>query len=105
MSGNMNVVKIYVVDIDGTICETKEQNYFGSKPIQERIEKLNKLYDEGDTIIYYTARGYKTGVNWRELTERQFKEWGVKYHKLVMGKPYGDYYLDDHNILFKDFFK
>ena len=95
----------YVVDIDGTICNTERGNYFSSKPIQERIDKINKLYDEGHKIIYYTARGYKSGVNWRELTEKQLKEWGCKYNKLVMGKPYGDAYIDDHNILLEDFFK
>jgi hypothetical protein len=95
----------YVVDIDGTICDTMQGNYFSSKPIKERIEKLNKLYDEGNIIIYYTARGYKTGINWSELTERQLNEWGCKYHKLVFGKPYGDFYIDNNNILLKDFFK
>ena len=95
----------YVVDIDGTICNTERGNYFGSKPIQERIDKINKLYDEGHKIIYYTARGYKSGVNWRELTERQLKEWGCKYYKLVMGKPFGNYYIDDSNILLTEFFK
>jgi phosphatidate phosphatase PAH1 len=97
--------KIYVVDIDGTICETPHGNYFSSKPIQKHIDQLNKLFDEGNKIIYYTARGSETGVNWRELTERQLKEWDVKHTKLVMGKPFGDFYLDDSNILLKDFFK
>ena len=96
---------IYVVDIDGTICDTPYGNYFSAKPIKERIEKLNKLYDEGNEIIYYTARGSKTRVRWQQLTENQLKEWGVKYHKLVMGKPYGDHYIDDHNLLLEDFFK
>ena len=98
-------METYVVDIDGTVCDTQRGNYFGSKPIQNRIDKLNKLFDENNKIIYYTARGYKSGVNWREHTEKQLKEWGCKYHKLVMGKPFGNYYLDDSNILLKDFFK
>jgi pantothenate kinase-related protein Tda10 len=98
-------MKTYVVDIDGTICNTERGNYFGSKPIQKRIDKLNKLFDDGDKIIYYTARGYKSGVNWREHTEKQLKEWGAKHTKLVMGKPYGDFYLDNDNLLLEDFFK
>lgn len=97
--------KTYVVDIDGTICETINGNYFGSKPIKERIKQLNKLFDEGNKIIYYTARGYVTRIKWRELTERQLKEWGVRYTVLVDGKPYGDIYIDDHNVLINEFFK
>jgi histidinol phosphatase-like enzyme len=97
--------KTFVVDIDGTICETPNGNYFSSKPIKERIEKLNQLYDEGNEIIYHTARGYKSGINWKMLTENQLKEWECKYNKLVMGKPFGNCYIDDKNILLKDFFK
>ncbi len=29
------------------------------RPYEDRIEKINKLYDEGHTIIYLTARGIK----------------------------------------------
>lgn len=95
----------YVVDVDGTICTTENGNYFGSKPIKERIEKMNKLYDEGNEIIYHTARGYKSGINWREVTENQFKYWGVKYHKLILKKPFGCLYIGDNYINDKDFFK
>ena len=50
----------YVVDIDGTICvpgKTEEERYTGATPIKRRIDVVNKLYDEGNTIIYLTARG------------------------------------------------
>ena len=29
------------------------------------------------------------------LTKLQLDIWGCKYHQLVMGKPSGDYYIDD----------
>ena len=50
----------YVVDIDGTICTpglTEGMRYEQALPIQSRIDKINKLYDEGHIIIYLTARG------------------------------------------------
>lgn len=86
-----------IVDIDGTIC-SQEQDYSQAKPFLERIAHLNKLYDEGCTIIYYTARGTETGIDWREITEKQFDDWGVKYHDLMFGKPSADYYIDDKGI-------
>lgn len=95
----------YVVDIDGTICRTEKGDYKNSKPIKSRIDKLNKLYDKGNKIIYFTSRGVLTGKNWKELTKEQFKDWGVKYTKLVFGKPFGDVYLDDHSITLSKFFK
>ena len=48
----------YCVDIDGTICTpTVGRDYSTAQPWKDRIDKLNKLYDEGHEIIYFTARG------------------------------------------------
>ena len=48
----------YVFDIDGTLCtKATDFDYDGSEPIQERIDVVNRLYDEGHTIIMQTARG------------------------------------------------
>ena len=66
---------IIFVDIDETICNTPEdRNYSKSVPINKNIEKINKLYDEGNTIVYWTARGSGSGKDWHELTGKQFKK-------------------------------
>jgi dTDP-glucose 4,6-dehydratase len=97
---------IIYVDIDETICEYMgERNYPDARPIVENIEKINNLYDDGNTIIYWTARGTVTGIDWREVTENQFREWGVKYHDLKFGKPAYDLFIDDKNINSETFFK
>jgi uncharacterized HAD superfamily protein len=85
---------IICVDIDGTIC-TQEQDYADAKPFMDKIYKVNKLYDEGHRIIYWTARGTVTGLNWRSVTEEQFSKWGVKHHALEFGKPVYDLLFDD----------
>ena len=89
------------VDIDGTICETPNLDgkwvYKLSSPIQAHVDKINKLYDEGNTIVYWTARGSNTGIDWYEFTESQLKEWGCKFHELICGKDKGafDMVIDD----------
>ena len=84
------------VDIDETICETpSSRNYVDAIPIKENILKINELYDRGHSIYYWTARGTVTLKDWRQVTEDQFKEWGVKYHKLMFGKPAFDLLIDD----------
>jgi len=83
-----------VIDIDGTIC-SQEADYSQAKPFTERISKFNAAYDAGDTIVYFTARGTETGIDWEQVTMDQFKEWGVKYHQLLFGKPAADLYIDD----------
>ena len=84
---------------------SKNLNYEEAQPIKNRIDKVNELYNLGHTIIYWTARGTVTGKDWSKVTKKQFKEWGVKYHKLEFGKPFYDLFIDDRNINDKSFFK
>ena len=92
---------IVYIDIDDTICETKGLDYSSAIPIKANVEKANKLYNEGNTIIYWTGRGCVSGVDWREVTEKQFEEWGVKYHELKFNKPY-DLIIDDKALNSRD---
>mgnify|MGYP001571360671 CR=1 FL=1 len=93
---------VYCLDLDGTICSDTNGKYAEAKPIQEIIDKINTLYEQGNTITIYTARGATTGIDWRALTEKQLHKWGVKYHKLLMNKPYGDLFVDDRAVNVKD---
>ena len=91
------------VDIDDTICFYDEifqgkMDYSKAKPYTTRITKINKLYDEGHKVVYWTARGTKTGINWYNLTKNQLDSWGCKYTELRMGKPNYDLFIDDKNI-------
>tara|TARA_R110000868_G_scaffold124816_1_gene329712 strand:- start:2819 stop:3112 length:294 start_codon:yes stop_codon:yes gene_type:complete len=89
-------MKIVYVDIDETICDTSEnRTYMDAKPIQENINKINKLYDEGHTIVYWTSRGSRKQIDWYDLTEAQLKQWNVKYHEIRTDKPYYDIFIDD----------
>lgn len=94
-------MEIYV-DVDNTICHTEGTDYPNAKPNYDNIARVNKMYEAGHTIIYWTARGMKSGLNWRELTERQLKEWGAKYHQLRLDKPAFDVLIDDKAINTRD---
>ena len=89
-------MKIYV-DIDETICFYKEKrNYPDAIPNKKNIAKINKLYDEGNDITYYSARGTMTGINWFDVTKKQLQEWGCKWHGLSVGlKPAYDLLICD----------
>ncbi len=98
---------IIYVDIDETIAKRPAQDcidYTETVPWPENIEKINKLYDDGHKIVYWTARGSGTGIDWREVTEKQFDEWGVKYHELILKKPLYNVFIDDRNINAYEFF-
>lgn len=107
-------MKIYV-DIDGTICNTTHSDgvwdYKICTPILERIDYINQLYNNGHTIVYWTARGSSTPNNKKriedltKLTERHLSEWGAKYHALsIAEKPDYDLYIDDKSINCNSFF-
>lgn len=62
------------IDIDHTICISDGLDYANAKPITERIELMNRLYDEGHELTYWTARGSGTGIDHTELTKSQFEK-------------------------------
>ena len=89
----------YFIDIDDTICTLAEaMKYESAQPIQRAIDKVNKLFLDGNEIVFWTARGTRTGIDWRQLTESQLSSWGVQYHELRFGKPVYDWFIDDKNI-------
>ena len=90
------------VDIDDTICHYRtvsdKLDYQNAIPYENRIQKINDLYDKGNQIVYWTARGTVTQKLWFDITYQQLKEWGCKFHELRMGKPAYDLFIDDKNI-------
>ena len=92
-------MNIYV-DIDETICFYEgKREYNLAIPIYENIKKINDLFDKGNRITYYTARGsvMKDRVEeFYKLTNSQLKSWGCKYHELSVGeKPVYDLIICD----------
>ena len=95
---------VYCFDIDGTICTNTDGGYAQAIPFKGAIEKINRLYDGEHRIIFFTARGSTTHIDWYDFTKKQLNEWGVKYHELITGKPYADLYIDDKGIPSDEFF-
>lgn len=94
----------YCFDLDGTLCSV-EIDYHQAKPFNDRIEVVNKLYDEGNVIMIDSARGNTTGINWQQETKQQLNKWGLKYHILRTGVKFtADYYIDDKATESKEFF-
>lgn len=91
----MSEIKTYCFDIDGTLCTNTEGEYETAKPFSDRIETVNRLFDQGHQILLLTARGATTGIDWRSVTEKQMADWGVHYHHLYLTKPSAHIYIDD----------
>ena len=108
MNTDDNMSSIYVFDLDGTLCNTKGNYYEKATPKKDRIKIVNELYDDGHIIIFYTARGNKSGRGeeyYGPITRAQLDAWGVKYHELYF-KPFdGDIFIDDRSVHPDEFFK
>jgi hypothetical protein len=102
---------IYCFDLDGTICSiVKAQDgypdYNKAQPFVDRVDEINKLYEQNNTIIVETARGSVSGQNWFDTTEKQLEKWGLKYHELRTGVKFNaDIYVDDKGINASSFFE
>ena len=87
----------YCFDLDETICATpSSRKYDDAVPYIRVIQKINELYNQGNEITIFTARGSTSGIDYRELITSQLSDWGVKFHKLIdKGKPSYDLFVDD----------
>ena len=81
---------IIYVDIDETIANTPPTRNYNRSGI--------KYYDDGHTVVYWTARGSGTGIDWYDVTKKQLEDWGAKHHDLKLGKPVYDLFIDDKAI-------
>ena len=93
-------VKNYLIDIDGTICDDipneEPHRMVTAKLYPDALETLNKWYDEGHIITFFTSRTEEH----RTITKIWLDEHGFKYHGLLMGKPRGGNYhwIDNHLV-------
>jgi hypothetical protein len=95
----------YIVDIDGTICNSSNSDYPNAVPILDRIAHFNKLFDEGHEVHYWTARGGNSGIDWTLVTRQQMVAWNVKHTSLKLCKPSYDIWIDDKAINVETYFE
>jgi len=85
-------IKNYLVDIDGTICEDipneEPERMVSAAVLPDALDTLNKWYDEGHIITFFTSRTEEH----RAVTEEWLQKNGFKYHALLVGKPRGGNY-------------
>ena len=93
-------IKNYLIDIDGTITEDvpneEPQRMVTCEPWLDARKIINKWYDEGHIITFFTSRTEET----REITLTWLDKHEFKYHGLLMNKPRGGNYhwIDNHIV-------
>ena len=93
-------IKNYLIDIDGTVCDDipneEPERMVTTQLYPEALETLNKWYDEGHIITFFTSRIEEH----RDVTITWLDKNGFKYHGLLMDKPRGGNYhwIDNHMV-------
>ena len=93
-------IKNYLIDIDGTVSDDipneEPERMLTAKVYPDALITLNKWYDEGHIICFFTSRTEEH----RAYTETWLEKNGFKYHSLLMGKPRGGNYhwIDNHLV-------
>lgn len=93
-------VKNYLIDIDGTICDDipneEPERMATANLYPDALETLNKWYDQGHYITFFTSRLEEH----RQVTIDWLDRHGFKYHGLLMNKPRGGNYhwVDNHIV-------
>jgi len=100
--------KTICFDLDGVICSNTWGDYENAVPFNDAISKINELFNSGFEIIIYTSRYMgrfdsdieKVYYYGFDFTKKQIENWGLKYNKLLMGKPSYDIIVDDKSYNF-----
>jgi hypothetical protein len=93
-------VKNFLIDIDGTICDDipneEPERMATCLPYPDALRIVNKWYEEGHIITFFTSRTEEH----REVTEEWLHRHKFKWHGMLMGKPRGGNYhwIDNHIV-------
>ena len=101
----MEAKRIFIIDIDGTVCENVRneegiEKMRDARPFNDSVEMVNKLYDDGHYICFFTART----AEHKEVTESWLRHNGVRYHQVIFNKPRklepysGYHFIDDAHV-------
>lgn len=109
MQKNQNInykKKVFLIDIDNTICRTVGSDYTNSIPKKKIIKIINLLKSKGHYIKIFTSRYMnRSNQNSMEVTKKYYNKtykqlisWNLEFDELIMGKPSSDFIIDDRSI-------
>ena len=92
--------RVFLIDIDGTICDDIKNEeshlYPTAKCYPDALRIINKWYDEGNVITFFTARESKD----RDVTETWLRDNGFKYFFNDIRGGLSIKFEDDNNFYF-----
>ena len=79
--------KIWLIDIDGTVCEDIPNEecgrFWSAEPLPGAHEKVKEFYERGDRITFFTSRTTAHA----KATEHWLDKHGFPYESVCYNKP------------------
>jgi capsule biosynthesis phosphatase len=102
-------MKRLIVDLDGTLCHSKDGNYDKAIPVLEIINKLREYKKNNFEIIINTSRNVRTykgnlgkiNANTLPIILDWLDRHKVPYDEVYVGKPwcgFDGFYIDDRAV-------
>jgi phosphoglycolate phosphatase-like HAD superfamily hydrolase len=90
-------LKSIVIDFDKTIAQNgPHPDYDILEPVKGVREFLESLYMLGWHITVWTARS----DHFHEVIEDYMEKYMIPYDRIICGKPFAKYYIDDRAVNF-----
>lgn len=96
--------KRFCFDVDNTLFKlNKNKDYQNVEIIEDNVNLLRNLYNDGHHIILHTSRNMKTynnnigeiNKNTAPILFETLIKHDIPYHEIYFGKPVADFYIDD----------
>ncbi|TDU28929.1 CMP-N-acetylneuraminic acid synthetase [Panacagrimonas perspica] len=95
-SGALPSGKTFVFSLSALVADGTEDKLGTSTPNPATIAVVNRLHSLGNTVLVSTTRD--PGSDAAAEAAQRLDQWGVKYHRIVGGKPRADFHVDDAMI-------
>lgn len=90
--------KTFVFSLATLVAQGTDEDLSAATPNPSVISAVNRLHSLGNTVLLHAGGDpVADGAAPDEVT-RRLGEWGVQYHRLVWGRPRGDFVVDDGMI-------
>jgi hypothetical protein len=89
---------VRVIDVDGTVLgKVSPDKYQDAELLPGAVEKINNWYNNGDYILFWTARPKSLRI----FTRWQLTRHGFRFHQLRTNKPYSrEIHIYDDNPIY-----
>jgi CMP-N-acetylneuraminic acid synthetase len=79
--------KTFLFSLTSLVAQGTEDDLGASLPNPDAIAVVNRLHALRNTVLVHSGAA--------DEATRKLKEWGVQYHRLVLGRPQADFVVDD----------